>query len=269
MADGVRRRAVQPAGETASDAAGRNPASSGETGGGPPGGREAVPPRPAAACQAGAPPQPAPKAPAPPPVAPKDRLDAIQVEPAKFLLRGKWSTQNLVVMGRFGDGAVRDVTARAEFKSANAKVAEVGKDGTVRPVSDGEAVISVVAQAGGPPVTAEARATVKDSADTLVYFASDVMPLVTKLGCNQSTCHGSQRGKGGFRLSMFAAEPEFDFESFTKVDAGRTINRVEPSQELVPLGGHGQRSPRRREAARPGLPAVRDAPFLGPARGAA
>jgi hypothetical protein len=41
-------------------------------------------------------------------------------------------------------------------------------------------------------------------------FASDVIPLVDRLGCNAAKCHGVTGGKGGLQLSLFAAEPRKD-----------------------------------------------------------
>src|SRR3990170_6651519 len=48
-------------------------------------------------------------------------------------------------------------------------------------------------------------------------FLRDVMPLFTKRGCNAIGCHGSTLGKGGFRLSMFGAEPDADYDALTKM----------------------------------------------------
>ena len=39
-------------------------------------------------------------------------------------------------------------------------------------------------------------------AEELVSFSNDIQPLLTKFGCNQGACHGSQYGKGGFKLSL-------------------------------------------------------------------
>ncbi|MHC4399228.1 MAG: DUF1549 domain-containing protein, partial [Planctomycetota bacterium] len=64
------------------------------------------------------------------------------------------------------------------------------------------------------------------------YFVQDVMPLLSKLGCNASKCHGAGRGKGGFRLSMFGAEPQLDYQALAKWAEGRRINRVEPAKSL-------------------------------------
>lgn len=202
-----------------------------------------------------APPAPPPPAPAPvpptkekpaPPPGPK--LVAIQVEPAKFVLKGKWASQTLLVMGRISDGSVRDLSSAAEFKSANPGIADAAKEGVVRPVADGETTISIVAKLGDSTQAAQVPVVVKDAKDDSAAFASDVMPLLSRLGCNQSSCHGSAKGKNGLKLSMFGAEPDADYAAVTKSAYGRRINRVEPQKSLllvkptaqIPHGG-GQR----------------------------
>ena len=40
-----------------------------------------------------------------------------------------------------------------------------------------------------------------------VYFGTDVVPILTKLGCNGGGCHGKATGQNGFRLSLFGFEP--------------------------------------------------------------
>jgi len=39
----------------------------------------------------------------------------------------------------------------------------------------------------------------------------DVMPVFMKAGCNSGSCHGSSRGKDGFRLSLFGYDPDGDY----------------------------------------------------------
>ncbi|MCY2995237.1 MAG: DUF1553 domain-containing protein [Planctomycetota bacterium] len=68
-----------------------------------------------------------------------------------------------------------------------------------------------------------------------VFFASDLMPLINKLGCNAVQCHGAQQGKGGFGLSMFGANAADDYLALVKSSAGRRVNRVEPLKSLVLL----------------------------------
>jgi hypothetical protein len=70
-------------------------------------------------------------------------------------------------------------------------------------------------------------------------FVRDVMPRISRLGCNAVACHGSQKGKGGLSLSMFGAAPQADYEALTKADGGRRVNRVEPLKSLFLLKATG------------------------------
>jgi len=68
-----------------------------------------------------------------------------------------------------------------------------------------------------------------------IYFTSDVKPLLDRYGCNQSKCHAAAKGKGGFKLSMFGAEPDVDYTALAKLVAGRRVNRIEPTKSLFLL----------------------------------
>ena len=68
-----------------------------------------------------------------------------------------------------------------------------------------------------------------------VSFVNDVMPLLGSLGCNATQCHGSTKGKGGLKLSMFGADPDHDYTALTRSAEGRRINRVEPLNSLLLL----------------------------------
>ena len=49
-------------------------------------------------------------------------------------------------------------------------------------------------------------ATLTATADEL-SFRHDVLPVLSKAGCNGGGCHGALAGKGGFRLSLNAYDP--------------------------------------------------------------
>jgi hypothetical protein len=70
-------------------------------------------------------------------------------------------------------------------------------------------------------------------------FLNDVMPLISRLGCNAVACHGAKKGRGGFNLSMFGADPQSDYEALTKTDGGRRVNKVEPLESLFLLKATG------------------------------
>ncbi len=70
-------------------------------------------------------------------------------------------------------------------------------------------------------------------------FVNDVIPIFTRLGCNQGACHGKNAGQNGFRLSLRGYAPEWDYLWVTREYDGRRINRAVPEASLLlrkPLG---------------------------------
>ncbi len=73
-----------------------------------------------------------------------------------------------------------------------------------------------------------------------VYFAADVVPLLTKLGCNSGGCHGKASGQNGFALSLLGFEPELDYESLVNEARGRRISATAPERSLLLLKATGE-----------------------------
>ncbi len=63
-------------------------------------------------------------------------------------------------------------------------------------------------------------------------FESEVLPLLTKAGCNSGACHGAAAGRGGLKLSLFAGNPAADFDALVRELEGRRINRTKPADSL-------------------------------------
>ena len=68
-----------------------------------------------------------------------------------------------------------------------------------------------------------------------ISFRNDVMPTLSKAGCNLGTCHGNARGKGGFQLSLRGQDPARDFAVLTRDWLSRRTNVVHPEQSLLLL----------------------------------
>jgi len=66
-----------------------------------------------------------------------------------------------------------------------------------------------------------------------VSFELDVMPILSKAGCNSGGCHGALAGKGGFRLSLFGYNPAFDHLAITRDARGRRIDLAAPGSSLL------------------------------------
>ncbi|MCI0456892.1 MAG: DUF1549 and DUF1553 domain-containing protein [Gemmataceae bacterium] len=72
-----------------------------------------------------------------------------------------------------------------------------------------------------------------------VYFNTDVVPLLTKLGCNSGGCHGKASGQNGFKLSLLGYEPEVDYEAIVQEARGRRLFRASPPHSLLLLKATG------------------------------
>lgn len=66
-----------------------------------------------------------------------------------------------------------------------------------------------------------------------VDFDTQIMPLITKYGCNSGACHGAAAGRGGLRMSLYGSKPAFDFEQLTLELKGRRVNLARPDQSLL------------------------------------
>ena len=66
-------------------------------------------------------------------------------------------------------------------------------------------------------------------------FVSDVLPILSKAGCNSSGCHSSPEGQNGFRLSVFSYDPKSDFEEIVKQGHGRRVSPASPELSLFLL----------------------------------
>ena len=64
-------------------------------------------------------------------------------------------------------------------------------------------------------------------------FVRDVAPVLSRLGCNQGTCHGSAQGKNGFKLSLRGYDPLFDVRALTDDHAARHINLASPGDSMM------------------------------------
>ena len=66
-----------------------------------------------------------------------------------------------------------------------------------------------------------------------ISFRHDILPILSKQGCNGGGCHGAIAGKGGFRLSLNAYDPIADHYNITKHARGRRIEPAAPARSLL------------------------------------
>jgi Protein of unknown function (DUF1553)/Protein of unknown function (DUF1549) len=78
-----------------------------------------------------------------------------------------------------------------------------------------------------------AAARLAAAGEQRVSFATDVQPILTKLGCNQGACHGAQHGKGSFKLSLRGFDDAADHREIVRAAFGRRIALFDPTTSLL------------------------------------
>lgn len=64
-------------------------------------------------------------------------------------------------------------------------------------------------------------------------FLRDIAPVLNKAGCTSGPCHGSAKGKNGFKLSLRGYDAQYDYEALLYDLSGRRFNRAEPGKSLM------------------------------------
>lgn len=165
---------------------------------------------------------------------------SITLEPKTITLSGPRARQQMLLTGRYEGDQERDLTGLIPLGTTNPAVARI-ESNIVFPVANGECYIVAVVGAQAAVVPCFVR---NFDQPHPVSFKNETLMALTKAGCNMGACHGSPSGKGGFRLSLRAYDPDLDIMTLRSEFFGRRINIVEPQQSLLlkkPLMevGHG------------------------------
>ena len=141
-------------------------------------------------------------------LASSSKLLSLRILPEEPTLWGASAAQRFVLLGLYADGLQRDVTSEAQFTLSDDGIASLEEHGRLVALSDG----TVTLRADLDGETAEIRVTVSGATEKRPFsFGRDIGSILTKRGCNTNDCHGSVKGKGGFKLSANALYPREDY----------------------------------------------------------
>jgi len=159
-----------------------------------------------------------------------ETLSELSVAPQQISLEGLRARTVVIVDGTTADGRVIDLTRDAHFEVLDAAIASVAPNGVVRGIVDGqtEIVVTVAEKTVHIPVT------IRDAQKPRPFhFENDILPLLTRYGCNTSGCHAKAEGQNGFKLSVFGFQPEDDHAALTKENRGRRVSTTMPDESLM------------------------------------
>ena len=150
------------------------------------------------------------------------------VEPASIELTGRLDRLQLQVSAR-ESARHEDLTREAKYHVEADSVLAVDEFGRLRPLNDGETTLVVTHDE--TTVRVPVKVTGVETSST--NFVRDIVPILSKAGCNQGACHASQYGKGEFKLSLFGYAPEQDHPQFVRDWQQRRVSFVDPASSLI------------------------------------
>jgi hypothetical protein len=165
-------------------------------------------------------------------VATAARAADFQVEPAAVTLNGNFARAQLLVRGPGDAERTADLTHRARYASSDPRVASVSVTGELLAHGNGSATVTVSVGAAARAVPVKVTGV---AAKPRVGFREHVLPVLSKAGCNAGACHASQYGKGGFKLTVFAFDPDADYRAIVRDSFGRRASTISPRASLFLL----------------------------------
>ncbi len=162
---------------------------------------------------------------------------SITVSPARVLLEGPEDSQQLLVQDPAQKTGQTDLTHQVRYLVADPKIARVNASGLVSPLAEGRTLLKIVAGKRETTVPIEVRGI---QSPQPVSFETQIIPLLTKSGCNSGGCHGKAEGQNGFKLSVFGFDPQADFLAIVSESRGRRLLASSPENSLFVLKATGR-----------------------------
>lgn len=162
----------------------------------------------------------------------KPRFTRLELTPKEIRLEGREARQQIRVTALLADGTAKDVTALAHLELSPASAVRLENNITLLPQKNGTAILS----ARYDSLTTQAPIVVAGWEKPFRWsFQNHVEAVLSRQGCNMGICHGGASGKGGFKLSLRAYDPEKDYERLRYEGKGRRILSTNPLQSLLLL----------------------------------
>ncbi len=159
------------------------------------------------------------------------KLMGLSPSSPQVILSDTLSTARILIDGIFADGK-KDLTGIAVFTIRDKKIATINERNIIEAQNPGKTILTAKVVLNGVIKSCSIPIFVVHQAKT-PQFASDIMPILTKSGCNAGACHGSNAGKGGFHLSLLGYDPKSDHEAMTRFVGSRRISLSQPDNSLI------------------------------------
>lgn len=158
----------------------------------------------------------------------KPKPSNLIVSPATISLRPGDGGIQLLATSKGAQGGQRDVTGAAKWSLEPSGLATLDDSGYLKPQAPGQGRITVAFE--GEETTIPV--TIEPTDDRPWDFGQDIVPILTRSGCNTGGCHGRADGQNGFHLSLFGYDAAGDYQAITHDSAGRRLSRISPETSL-------------------------------------
>ncbi|MFP6764296.1 MAG: DUF1549 domain-containing protein, partial [Planctomycetaceae bacterium] len=164
-------------------------------------------------------------------IVPARSADGLRVSPSDVVLDRPEASQQLLVSHTSNANA--DLTRAVTYESAHPDIASVTASGRVLPVTEGQTQI-IIRDKSHDDNTISVPVTVRGLVEPApLSFHNDVIPILSKSGCNSGGCHGKAEGQNGFKLSIFGFDPLTDHEALIFEGRGRRVSVSSPEASLL------------------------------------
>jgi len=156
-------------------------------------------------------------------------IASVSVSPPEVELDTPESSQQLLVTQTDGTRSL-DLTRSVTYESVDPQIAAVDPQGLIVPRGEGTTHIRIRT----PEATLEVPVKVTGLLHpTPISFEQQIIPILTKAGCNAGGCHGKAEGQNGFKLSVFGYDAASDYDAVAREGRGRRVFPSSPAQSLL------------------------------------
>ena len=155
-------------------------------------------------------------------------IERLEVFPEEVKLTVGGLPETIVVSAIEPSGLRHDVTAEVQFE-ADQHITLDGH-GLIKALQPGDLSLVLQWREHQAALKIEASASTKPLP---LSFRRDILPIMSRAGCNGGSCHAKPNGQNSFALSVFASDPKSDYHEVVVDARGRRVFPGFPSESLL------------------------------------
>jgi hypothetical protein len=163
---------------------------------------------------------------------------AVRISPEAFTITADDAGLQLLATDELEPA--RDRTAQVTWTVEPAGLVAIEPGGYLKPLAAGVVTVKAALAGASDAPPAEAKVTIEPRSSRPWDFGEDIVPILTRMGCNTGACHGRLEGQNGFHLSLFGYDPAGDFRAVARDGGQRRLSRLSPEDSLFLVKASGR-----------------------------